>query len=174
MTEPVIGTQHSQNRSPSRETVVIGAVAAAAGLYFILVSFGVAPEPSNRAAGAPMWLVFCCGLPFLLGGLSVMIRGITGTPDSQPELSPTTPRWAHALYHLIGIAIGVSFASIGTWIALGAGPRQFALSMPFFHAASVGKIIGRSAFGFGALIVWAYVIALIVRSARKLFAPGKS
>ena len=164
----------STNRpATARETVVIGALAAAVGLYFVLVSFGVLPEPGKRAPGAPSWIVFCAGLAFLLGGLSVLVRGVTGTPDSQTELSPATPVWAHALYHLVGIAIGVSFAAIGTWIAIGGGPRQFSMSMPLFEFRSAGEMIGRTAFGIGALICWLYVAALATRAARKLFGFGK-
>ncbi len=156
-----------------RETIVIGAIAAAVGLYFVLVSVGVLPEPGKRAPGAPSWIVFCAGLAFLLGGLSVLVRGVTGTPDSQTELSPATPVWAHALYHLVGIAIGVSFAAVGTWIAFGGGPRQFSFSMSFFETRNAGEMIGRTAFGIGALICWLYVAALTARAARKLFGSSK-
>ncbi len=68
------------------------------------------------------------------------------------------------------LAIGASgaLATIGTWIAIGSGPRAFSLSAPFVQMQTTGETIGRTVFALGAVIAWIYVIALTVSTVRKL------
>ena len=75
-------------------------------------------------------------------------------------------------YRITGIAVAGSLAAIGTWIAIGSGPRGFTMSGPFFEMRTAGEAIGRSVFGLGAVIVWIYVIALTVGTVRKFFGPS--
>ncbi len=67
------------------------------------------------------------------------------------------------------IGVAGALATIGTWIAIGSGPRAFSLSAPFVEMQTTGEMIGRTVFGLGAVIVWIYVIALTVGTVRKLF-----
>ncbi len=46
------------------------------------------------------------------------------------------------------------------------------MSTPF-GSGSAGEIIGRTAFGIGAVIVWLFMIAMTVRGVRKLLARDK-
>ena len=62
-----------------------------------------------------------------------------------------------------------ALATIGTWVAIGSGPRAFSLSAPLVEMQTTGEMIGRTVFGLGAVIVWIYVIALTVGTVRKLF-----
>ena len=70
---------------------------------------------------------------------------------------------------MLGIGIAGALATIGTWIAIGSGPRAFNLSAPLVEMQTAGEMIGRTVFGLGAVIVWIYMIALTVGTVRKLF-----
>ena len=69
------------------------------------------------------------------------------------------------------LAIGIfgAFATIGTWIAIGTGPRTFTVSSAFGAMQTSDDTLGRTIFGLGAVIVWIAVIALTVGTVRKLF-----
>ncbi len=79
------------------ETIVVGAIAAAAGFYFALVGAGLLPVPGGtRDLHAPLWILLCAGLAFLMGGLAVVHGALLrneGTPAG--ELPPNAPRWSH-------------------------------------------------------------------------------
>ena len=70
---------------------------------------------------------------------------------------------------MLAIGAAGALATIGTFVAIGSGPRAFSLSAPFVEMQTAGEIIGRTVFGLGAVIVWIYVIALTVGTVRKLF-----
>ena len=155
---------------PSRSTTIgVGTLAAAAGLYFILVSFGVVPPPGPRNPHDPLWIVFCAGLVFLLGGIAVVIRAFAGDAAQDGELPPSAPRWIHLTQYVVGVAVITCLAAIGTWIAFGAGTRSFSVSAPFFETSGGGETLGRTVFGIGAAITWLCLIALAIDGARKIF-----
>jgi hypothetical protein len=70
---------------------------------------------------------------------------------------------------MLVIGIFGAFATIGTWIAIGSGPRAFTVSSSFGETQMSGDTLGRAVFGLGAVIVWIAVIALTVGTVRKLF-----
>jgi hypothetical protein len=72
-------------------------------------------------------------------------------------------------YRVLAIGVAGALATIGTFIAIGSGPRAFSLSAPFVEMQATGEVLGRTVFGLGAVIVWIYVIALTVGTVRKLF-----
>jgi hypothetical protein len=139
------------------------------GAYFILVSLGMVPPPSEKNPHDPLWLVFCAGLAFLLGGIAVVTRAFAGGAAQERELPATAPRWIHVAQHLIALAITACLAAIGTWIAVGPGLRSFGISAPFLDIRGGGATFGRVMFGIGALITWLFFIALAIRGARQLF-----
>ena len=141
---------------------------AAIGLYIILVAWGVLPMPDGGAS-APAFILVLAGLAFMFAGASLMIRARTGADDKDGDLPAAAPLWTHVTYRAIGIAVAASLAAIGTWIAIGSGPRQFDMSIPLAGTAPAGNTLGRTIFGLGAVIVWIYVIALTVGTVRKLF-----
>ena len=143
----------------------IGALAAAGGLYFVLVGFGLLPEPSplNR----PPWLSIFAGLVFLLGGMSVALRGYFNVDDSETELPTDAPQWAKLIWWGNAVLICGGLASIGTWVAVEPGPRQF--NVAGVINGPLGEGLGRAAFGLGATIAWFITIALAYSSARRIF-----
>jgi hypothetical protein len=156
-----------------KEMMFVGAIAAAAGIYFMLVGFGVLPIPGGpRNLHGPLWVVFCAGLAFFLGGLAVFLQGVTRA--ERGELPAGSPHWLRAIHLLMGLTIFICFGAIASWIAFGPGARSFSGSFLFF-SAEMNAIIGRAAFGIGAIIIWLCTIAFAVSSYRKLFrAPGNS
>ena len=76
------------------------------------------------------------------------------------------PAIAVAIQWLATLTIIAGLASIGTWIAFGPGPRQFAMSLPVW--GSLAETVGRAMFGFGAVITW-LMGALAYAGVRKMF-----
>src|SRR3972149_3258187 len=150
-----------------RRLLLIGTIAAAFGLYFILMGFGLLPEPSKR--NAPLWIGIPAGLAFLCAGACVIVRGLLGLDDKQGDLPDDAPLWMKAVYYYSGTVAAGGLASVGTWIAFGAGPRHFNMSVSGFFSGSAGAGIGRAVFGLGAILTWLLVIAMARRSARKVF-----
>jgi hypothetical protein len=72
-------------------------------------------------------------------------------------------------YRVLAIGAAGALAIIGTYVAIGSGPRAFGLSAPFIEMQTTGEVVGRTVFGLGAVIVWIIVIALTVGTVRKLF-----
>jgi hypothetical protein len=70
---------------------------------------------------------------------------------------------------MLTIGIAGALAIIGTYVAIGSGPRAFNLSAPLAEMQTTGEAVGRTVFGLGAVIVWITVIALTVGTVRKLF-----
>ena len=130
--------------------LAIGAIGVAGGLYLALSGVGFVPLPS-RLHG-PNWLAVAAGLIFLAAGLSVLVRGWIAVPDNQANLPAGTPVALVAVQWLAAFTIMAGLASIGTWVAFGAGTRQFSMSLPF--TGSIGETIGRTAFAIGAIITW--------------------
>jgi hypothetical protein len=160
-----------QDPPSDQTTIAVGGITAAGGLYFVLVALGVMPAPGE--AHAPAGIVFCAGLAFMLAGIAVVIRAATGTRDSASELPTQAPRWAKAAYHLVGLAAAGALAAIGSWIALGAGPRAFEIATQF-GSGHGAETFGRAVFGIGAAIVCIYVIAVAISGARRLLGRSKS
>ena len=71
-------------------TMLFGAIAAAAGVYFILGGAGVVAPPDSD--GAPGWIGVLAGLVFLCGGIAVATQAF-GRADEQGELPADAPAW---------------------------------------------------------------------------------
>lgn len=143
----------------------IGSVAAGGGLYFILVGLGLAPQPSR--INGPLWLSIGCGLVFLLGGISMILRGYLKMDDSATDIPSSAPHWAKLIWWGNPVAICAALASIGTWVAFGSGTRHF--SVGGIVNGPLGEGIGRAAFGVGAIIAW-LIVAVFARAGwRRIF-----
>ena len=160
----------SRQASP-HEIIGIGVAFTLAGLYFMLGAAGYLPMPETNG---PTFIVFCAGLAFAFAGLTCMVRARAGMTDSQDDVPDSAPHWTKAAYRILGIGCAGALATIGTWIAIGSGPRAFSLSAPFAEMQTTGEAIGRTVFGLGAVVVWIYVIALTVNTVRKFFGPPPS
>jgi hypothetical protein len=156
-----------QQLSPA-EGLGLGLAFVATGLYFILVAFGLLPPPDEAAARGPAVLVFCAGVAFVTAGIVVAVRAKAVADHRNGDLAADLPLWSHPSYRVAGIATAGSLAAIGTWIAIGSGPRSFMVAGPFLEMRTMGEAIGRTLFGLGAVVVWIYVIALTVGTVRKL------
>jgi hypothetical protein len=98
-----------------------------------------------------------------------MTRVKAGMDDRQTDVPENAGIWLKLVYRALGIGAAGALATIGTWIAIGSGPRAFAISGSFGEIQTSGQTLGRVVFGLGAVIVWIYVIALTVGTVRKLF-----
>ena len=162
-------TMDKSDSKAEKPPLWLGLLCAAVGLYFVLVGFGLFPIPGGKAnLHSPLWIVVCAGLAFLLGGVAVIIQ-FFGRANPQGELPADAPAWMKAAQPLIGIAIATSLAMVGTWIAFGPGERQFSSNVP-----GVGAMVGRAAFGLGAIICWLFVLALVMRAKKQIFGGSKS
>jgi hypothetical protein len=139
---------------------------AAGGLYFIAGAAGYLPMPEMHG---PNFLGYCIGAAFLFAGLTCIVRARAGMADHQSDVPGSAPVWIKLSYRMLAIGITGALAIIGTWIAIGSGPRAFNLSAPLVEMQTTGEIVGRVVFGLGAVITWIYVIALAVVTMRKLF-----
>jgi len=145
--------------------MAIGAACAGAGIYFVLVGFGVVPPPSK--INGPLWLSICVGLVFLAGGVSVLVRGWLGVPDDE-DLPADAPRALVALQWIAVVTACAGLAAAGTWVAFGTGSRHFVMPLPVW--GSLAEYIGRAAFGLGAIIAWLITLAFARMGAKKVFA----
>src|SRR6185312_137406 len=153
-----------------RQMLFIGSVAGVAGAYFILVGATLLPIPGGPSnLHAPLWILLCVGFAFFLAALALFVQAL-GHADATGELPPGAPRWMRVGQLLVGIAIFVCFGAIASWIAFAPGEREFSGTFLFF-SHETNAMIGRSVFGFGAVIVWLSTIAFTVYGLRKIFRP---
>jgi len=125
-----------------------------------------------RTGDAPLWIAVVAGIAFVLGGISVAVGAIHGVSETG-DLPEDASWWMRLFYYLIGVAVAGALASIGTWVAFGAGPRTFSGTGMFMLSLEVNAMIGRIMFGIGAVLAWLITIVLAVSGARKLMS-GKS
>lgn len=161
----------TQEQASPTDVVGVGVAFAAAGLYFVLVGIGVLPMPDGDSK-SPGAIIVCAGLAFLFAGLTCFVRARAGMNDRQDDVPQSAPRWLKLSYRMLGIGATGALATIGTWIAIGSGPRAFSFSGQLFEMQTTGEVIGRTVFGLGAVIVWIYVIALTIGTVRKFFGRG--
>jgi hypothetical protein len=111
------------------------------------------------------------GMAFVFGGFAVVIQTcVRVTPEPGNDLTPGTPFWVRTTLHLLSLAIVVSLATIGTWVAFGPGERDFSNTIPFL-SAWLNESLGRTVFGFGAMLTWFILIVMAVMRFRSLRRP---
>ena len=163
----------TQDRLPSEaprqasphDVAGVGLAFVAGGLYFIVGAAGYLPMPETNG---PNFLGYCVGAAFLFAGLTCFVRARAGLADHESDVPDSAPTWIKLSYRVFGIGVAGALAIIGTWIAIGSGPRAFSLSAPFVEMQTTGEVIGRVVFGLGAVITWIYAIALTVGTVRKM------
>ncbi|HEY6928253.1 MAG TPA: hypothetical protein VJA66_01130 [Thermoanaerobaculia bacterium] len=154
----------SADRPLSRKaSILVGIICAGAGIAIVLVSIFA----DSKGFRAPRWVVASAGGAFLFfGGWTAALYAMGYDPRRSEE---TLPSPAVQLAVLIpGLAL---FAAPFHWVAFGPGPRQFSTSWslpPFTVGGSSGSTTGRIAFGVGALVVDALLVASVVRLVRQM------
>jgi hypothetical protein len=157
--------QSGRQASP-HDVIGVGIAFALAGLYFMAGASGYLPMPETHA---PAFIGFFIGAAFLFAGLTCLMRARAGMTDQDSDVPENAPRWLAVSYRMLGIGAAGALAIIGTWIAIGSGPRAFNFAGPIGETVAAGETIGRTVFALGAVIAWIYVIALGVGTVRKLF-----
>src|SRR4051794_20832928 len=148
-------------------------LAAAFGVFYILVGLRLLPVSGGAAHESdPLWLALCVGLAFLLAGVAIAIQAF-GHANAAGELPAAAPRWMRAGQDLSAFTIVACLAAIFSWVAFGPGEREFSGGLPFLGPA-VNSMIGRGAFGVGAVLTWLCLAAIAVTGLRKYFASGNS
>ena len=142
----------AQEQLPSRasrpasphDVIGVGVAFSAAGLYFMLGAAGYLPLPETNSPSA---IVFCAGLAFAFAGATCMVRARAGMLNMASDSSAGAPRWTKLSYRVLAIGTAGALATIGTFIAIGSGPRAFSLSAPFVEMQTAGETVGRAVVG---------------------------
>jgi hypothetical protein len=147
--------------------IVIGAFFGLVGTIVTLVALGTFGD-GHLSDGTPPRVGIAAGVLFLLAGLAIIVGyGIAGGAMPNGDLPPGTPRVVRVVQTALGLGIVAVLASIASWIAFGAGPRHFSGHGPLISGA-VSEMLGRAVFGVGAVLMWAFMAALVVISVRRL------
>jgi hypothetical protein len=158
-----------RSRLSPRAAVVIGLLCAAAGVPVILASLGFFPS-APLTPGTPPWVGILAGMVFVLAGVAMIVGYAVAGAGPDGDLPPGTSFGIRVMQLLLGLGVTVSLAMIGTWIALGGGPRKCEVTGIFNGEAD--DTICRVAFGVGALLTWVFTVVLGVVSYRRLRATA--
>ena len=130
-----------------------------AGTAIMGLGAGLIPaDPSS--VHAPGWVIVLCGVVFAMGGVMACM------PNDQSE----TP-----LNYVFLLVMMICFASAFSWVAFGPGEREFSGSVSgggVGVGGSVGSIFGRVVFGFGSIMLWAFVAAIFSKFIKLLRSSG--
>src|SRR6476659_9511324 len=147
-THEPLPSQAPRQASP-HEVIGVGIAFAVAGLYFMLGAAGTLPMPETNG---PTAIIFCAGLAFVFAGLTCVVRARSSALDRlhiESEIADTAPRRTGVSTRMLAIGAAGALATIGTWVAIGSGPRAFSLSAPFVEMQTTGEVLGRTVFGLG-------------------------
>ena len=154
----------NQTELSPRGAIMLGLLLAACGAAAILGALDIIPYPLTK--GTPVWVGLAAGALFILAG-AAMVNGYVfgGGKDFDTKASPLV----YTTQQLLGFSICALFAAIGGWIALGAGERNFSMSisLPFVEQGGRGGDgLGRAMFGLGALMCAAMAMYALVAAFR--------
>ena len=125
-----------------------------AGLAIIALALGWIPAPPEYFH-APRWVVAVAGAAFVSGGFAPLAA----------RLGP-----ASLLSQFVGGGVVVPLTLIANWVAFGPGSRQFSGGLSIgglaMSPASTSELAGRVVFGFGAVLLDIFVIAIVIRVLR--------
>ena len=146
-----------------RGATLLGLAVMSAGVAVVLASILAGPEKFH----APRWVVGSAGGAFLVFGAWTAAIYARGFDPKNPRETLPSPAVQLAVF-IPGMLL---FAAPFHWVAFGPGPRQFSttLSIPFLSLRQTGNGLGgRIAFGVGALLADAILVAAIVRLTRQM------
>jgi hypothetical protein len=96
----------------------------------------------------------------------VTLQALGGASPTTGELPSGAPFWMRAAQSGLGLGASALLAVIGSWVAFGPGERAF--SVTGFISGPANEVLGRTVFGFGAVIAWLCVILGAVGAVRRL------
>jgi hypothetical protein len=164
-----------QNLSP-RGRVLFGLVFVIAGLFILLIGVGVI-KPDPKTVHAPLWVIACAGLAFMLAGGSVMIGAAAPQVEQDGGLPASAPFVLRLAQYAFGLVVAASLAIMFSWVAFGPGPREFTVTTSFLGSSSTGagnETVGRIVFGIGAVMALLFLVAIAIHGGRKLLRGGRS
>jgi hypothetical protein len=156
----------------NKVTIAVCILAMFVGAIPLLATAGILPRGNAPAADpAPAWMGWLIGLMFVSAGFIAIMRGVVGANDNDGNLPASAPRAMRLANDTIGIGIACGLAMLFSWVAFGPGPRHFSISIGFgglwMRGLGGGDMMGRVAFGFGAILAWCITTAMAVMTLRK-------
>jgi hypothetical protein len=155
-----------QDQASPHDVIGVGIAFSITGLYVMFGAAGYLPMPETSS---PSFIIGCAGAAFLFAGLTCMVRARAGLADGQSDMPDNAPRSLQLSYRILAIGIAGALAAIGSFIAIGSGPRAFEIAGPLLEMRTSGEVLGRTVLALGAVIAWIYLIALTVSTVRKFF-----
>ena len=145
-------------------------------LFFIVLGLAGTPLTAklfvpgwHPAADAPPLLVqYSFGLIFVLAGFAIIIGYGVGRVDANGNLPADAPLWLYVTQQLLVLGVVGTMGALFSWISIGSGPREFTMSTPLGTSPVGNSMIGRIAFGFGAVLFWIFFVVVAVIAARRL------
>ena len=151
-----------------RAAVALGLAVSGMGVLIVLLAVGLIPG-GDASLQAPRWVVAAAGLAFVLAGAAMIVGyAVAGGVGPDGDLPAGTPRGVRVTQYLLGLGIIGALASVGTWIAFGPGPRAFTVTLPFVGRGPGDEAVGRTVFGFGAVLTWIFLAVFAVVSIRRV------
>ncbi len=146
------------------------------GLLFILLGLAatpltaklVAPGWHPTADAPPLLVQYSFGLIFVLAGFAIIIGYGVGRVDANGNLPANAPLWLYVTQQLLVLGVVGTMGALFSWISIGSGPREFTMSTPLGSSPVGNSVIGRIAFGIGAILFWIFFIVVVVMAARRL------
>ena len=158
-----------QTQLSPRAAVALGLIVVAAGLVIAFLAVGLIGSGTAMSDQVPQWVGVCAGLAFVLAGAALIVGfAVAGGAGPDGDLPPGTPWGIRLAQYLLGLGIVGAMAAIASWVAFGPGRRTFTATIPFLGRGSASEIVGRAAFGFGAVLMYIFLAVFVVVSARRL------
>ena len=162
----------TEEKPPSRtQAIFTGFALLGVGALILAVSFFA----DGKGFHAPRWVVACVGGACLLFGAMAIATYTAGFDPERPAQPHLPPRAQLAFF----APAMLFFAAPFNWVAFGPGPRHFKMSLPipfWVPSPAANEILGRVAFGFGALMIDAIFLAGVIgllRHKRQEQRPGE-
>jgi hypothetical protein len=142
-----------------KSAIFVGSISALIGLFIALVAADVI-RVDEAGFNAPRWVMLAGGMIFFLAGVIVLATGGVQDPSTE-EIDAV-----RIFRGTFGFLIVLLFAVIAHWVAFGPGDRLFSgsLAIPF-----VSDLLGRIAFGCGAVLLDMILLVMVFRAGRSLF-----
>jgi len=165
----------AENQLTRRSALALGTVCLACGIGPIISALGAGP--AHRSPGVPAWMGIAAGSTFLLAAVLLYADAAAGGTNPDGTLPETAPPITHFIQSVAGLGIVVLMGAMATWIAFGRGERHFSetIVLPFVaYRQQSSALLGRIAFGIGALLIWVIVLAAVAVAIKKHLARIRS